>query len=189
MDRKKKIILASSSPRRRQLMAEAGIPFEIDVSDVEESADGLPEEMVAALAERKARAVAERREEGVVVGADTLVALDGHALGKPKDDEEARLMLRSLSGRTHDVFTGVCVIDAKTGKTQTTTVRSGVTFRRLSEAEIEDYIAMGEHRDKAGAYAIQGMGGRFVAGFEGSKTNIIGLPMERLAELLDEMAD
>lgn len=189
MDIKKKVILASGSPRRKELLTEAGIPFEIDVSDVDETVDGLPAQMVAVLAERKARAVADKKEEGLVIGADTLVALDDCALGKPVDDDDARRMLRSLSGRTHDVLTGVCVIDAKTGKTLVSTVRSGVVFRPATDAEIEDYIATGEHRDKAGAYAIQGLGGRFVAGFEGSRTNIIGLPMERLTEMLAEMAD
>jgi len=189
MNINKKIILASGSPRRRELLTEAGIPFEIDVSDVDETVEGLPAEMVAVLAERKARAVAENREEGLVIGADTLVALDNRALGKPEDDDDARRMLRSLAGRTHDVLTGVCIIDAKTGKTLVDTVRSGVVFKPATDEEIEDYIATGEHRDKAGAYAIQGLGGRFVAGFEGSRTNIIGLPMERLTEMLAEMAD
>jgi len=189
MDIKKKVILASGSPRRRELLTEAGISFVIDVSDVDETVEGLPAEMVAVLAERKARAVADKHEEGLVIGADTLVALDDCALGKPEDDEDARRMLKNLSGRTHDVLTGVCVIDAKTGKTLVSTVRSGVVFREVTDEEIEEYIATGEPRDKAGAYAIQGLGGKFVAGFEGSRTNIIGLPMERLSEMLSEMAD
>lgn len=189
MDIKKKVILASGSPRRRELLTEAGIPFVIDVSDVDENVEGLPVEMVAILAERKARAVAEKYSEGLVIGADTLVALGDRALGKPEDDDDARRMLRSLSGHTHDVLTGVCVIDAETGKTLVTTVRSGVVFRETTDEEIEDYLATGEHKDKAGAYAIQGLGGRFVEGFEGSRTNIIGLPMEELTEMLAQMAD
>ncbi len=181
------VILASGSPRRRELLTEMGLRFEIDVPDVDETVGGKPGEMVAVLAERKARAVAERRREGLIIAADTLVALDEKALGKPADDEEARKMLRALSGRTHDVFTGVCVLDAKTGRCMVEAVRSGVCFRELADEEIEAYVATGEPRDKAGAYAIQGGAGAFVSGYEGSRSNIIGLPVERLTEILREM--
>jgi len=182
-----RVILASGSPRRKELLGEMGIEFEIDVPDVDETVGGAPEHMVAVLAERKARAVAERRKNGLIVAADTLVALNERALGKPCDDEEAKEMLRALSGRTHDVFTGVCVMDAATGRVLVDAVRTGVRFRKLSEAEIEAYVATGEPRDKAGAYAIQGGAGAFVDGYEGSRTNVIGLPVERLAEMLKEM--
>ena len=182
-----KVILASGSPRRRELLAEMGALFEIDVPDVDETVEGTPEKMVALLAERKAKAVAEHRSEGLIVAADTLVALDERALGKPADDEEAKEMLRSLSGRTHDVFTGVCVINAATGEKMVSAVRTGVRFRAISEAEIKAYVATGEPRDKAGAYAIQGGAGAFVEGYEGSKTNVIGLPVERLYDMLCEM--
>lgn len=182
-----KVILASGSPRRRELLGEMGVSFEIDVPDVDETVGGTPDKMVAVLAERKARAVAERRESGLIVAADTLVALDDRALGKPVDDEEAKEMLRSLSGRTHDVFTGVCVMDAATGRALVCAERTGVRFRVIEEAEIEAYVATGEPRDKAGAYAIQGGAGAFVDGYEGSRTNVIGLPVERLDEMLREM--
>ncbi len=182
-----RVILASGSPRRRELLGEMGVEFEIDVPDVDETVGGTPDKMVAVLAERKARAVAERRDGGLIVAADTLVALDDRALGKPADDEEAKEMLRALSGRTHDVFTGVCVLDAASGRAMVEAVRTGVRFREISDAEIEAYVATGEPRDKAGAYAIQGGAGAFVDGYEGSRTNVIGLPVEKLTEMLKEM--
>ena len=181
------VILASGSPRRRELLGKMGISFEIDVPDVDEAVDGRPEEMVAVLAERKARAVAERRKTGMIVAADTLVALDNRALGKPTDEKDAVEMLRALSGRTHDVFTGVCVLDAESGRCMVSAVRTGVCFRAISEEEIAAYVATGEPMDKAGAYAIQGGAGAFVIGYEGSRTNVIGLPVERLGEMLRTM--
>ena len=183
-----KVILASGSPRRRELLGEMGVAFEIDVPDVDETVGGTPDQMVAVLAERKARAVAERKEEGLIVAADTLVALDDRALGKPADDAEAKEMLRALSGRTHDVFTGVCVMDARTGRVMVAAERTGVRFRAITEEEIDAYVATGEPRDKAGAYAIQGGAGAFVEGYEGSRTNVIGLPVEKLGEMLREMS-
>lgn len=183
----KKVILASGSPRRKELLREMGVEFEVDVSDVDETADGRPEQMVAVLAERKARAVAQRRNSGLIVAADTLVALEDRALGKPADDAEAREMLHALSGRTHDVFTGVCVLDAGNGRMCLEAVRTGVRFRELTDAEIDAYVATGEPRDKAGAYAIQGGAGAFVEGYEGSRSNVIGLPVERLSEMLEQM--
>ena len=182
-----KVILASGSPRRRELLGEMGIEFEIDVPDVDETVAGAPDEMVRVLAERKARAVAEKRSEGLIVAADTLVALDGRALGKPANDEEAKEMLSSLSGRTHDVFTGVCVMDAASGRCMVEADRTGVCFREVSGEEIESYVATGEPRDKAGAYAIQGGAGAFVSGYEGSRTNVIGLPVELLDKMLRGM--
>lgn len=182
-----KVILASGSPRRRELLGDMGIEFEIDVPDVDETVAGAPDEMVRVLAERKARAVAEKRSEGLIVAADTLVALDGRALGKPANDEEAKEMLSSLSGRTHDVFTGVCVMDAASGRCMVEADRTGVCFREVSNEEIESYVATGEPRDKAGAYAIQGGAGAFVSGYEGSRTNVIGLPVELLDKMLRGM--
>lgn len=182
-----KVILASGSPRRRELLGDMGIEFEIDVPDVDETVAGAPDEMVRVLAERKARAVAAKRSEGLIVAADTLVALDGRALGKPVDDEEAKEMLSSLSGRTHDVFTGVCVMDAASGRCMVEADRTGVCFREVSNEEIESYVATGEPRDKAGAYAIQGGAGAFVSGYEGSRTNVIGLPVELLDKMLRGM--
>ncbi len=186
--KKIKVILASGSPRRRELLTKMGISFEIDVSNADETASGSPSDMVAALAERKAREVAGRRQEGLIIAADTLVALDGRALGKPADDADARRMLFSLSGRTHDVYTGVCVLDARTGRMQVSVERTGVRFRPLNDEEIDQYIATGEPRDKAGAYAIQGGAARFVEEYEGSYSNVIGLPVELLEQMLRDMA-
>ena len=182
-----KVILASGSPRRRELLTEMGIAFEIDVPDVDETVAGAPQDMVKTLAERKARAVAGKRSEGLIVAADTLVALDGCALGKPVDDEDAKRMLSSLSGRTHDVFTGVCVLNAATGEIKVAAEGTGVRFREITDDEIDAYVATGEPRDKAGAYAIQGGAGAFVEGYEGSRSNVIGLPVELLDEMLRKM--
>jgi len=185
----KKVILASGSPRRRELLTEMGVEFEIDVPDVDETVSGTPEEMVTLLAERKARAVADKRESGIIVAADTLVALDGRALGKPRDDEEAKKMLRSLSGRAHEVYTGVCVIRvAPEGmEIRCKAACTHVSFRDLSDAEIGAYVATGEPRDKAGAYAIQGGAAEFVSGYEGSRSNVIGLPVGLLRSMLENL--
>jgi len=188
-----KVILASGSPRRREILKKMGIAFEVEVSDVDEAVEGTPEEMVCLLSERKAQAVAEkviaRGETGFVVGADTLVALDGRALGKPADDEEARRMLRSLSGRTHEVYTGVCVIKITEGNLEIMRVPActEVRFRELSDAEINAYVATGEPRDKAGAYAIQGGAKAFVESYDGSISNVIGLPRGLLRRMLCHM--
>ncbi len=185
----KKVILASGSPRRREILGEMGIEFEIDVPDVDETVEGTPEEMVCTLADRKALAVELKRSEGLIVAADTLVSLDGKALGKPADEEEAKRMLRSLSGRAHSVYTGVCVRNARTGECKVSPVRTDVIFRELSDEEIDAYVATGEPLDKAGAYAIQGGAKAFVERYEGSRSNVIGLPKEMLRRMLIEMND
>jgi nucleoside triphosphate pyrophosphatase len=139
---------------------------------------------VARLALRKARAVAARRRSGLVLGADTIVVIDGEALGKPSGRAEAAAMLRRLRGRAHEVMTGVAVIDVATGGEATETVSSRVTMRAYSEAEIAEYVASDEPLDKAGAYAIQGAGGALVASLEGSRSNVVGLPLKTTAALL-----
>jgi nucleoside triphosphate pyrophosphatase len=139
---------------------------------------------VARLALRKARAIAARRRSGLVLGADTIVVIDGEALGKPSGRAEAAAMLRRLRGRAHEVMTGVAVIDVATGGEATETVSSRVTMRAYSEAEIAEYVASDEPLDKAGAYAIQGAGGALVAGLEGSRSNVVGLPLGATAALL-----
>ncbi len=152
---------------------------------MDETLDAGPlAEAVARLALRKARAVASRRPSGVVLGADTIVVIDGEALGKPSDRADAAVMLRRLRGRTHEVMTGVAVVDAATGGEAMQTVTSRVTMRAYSEAEIAEYVATGEPLDKAGAYAIQGTGGALVAGLDGSRSNVVGLPLEATAALL-----
>jgi septum formation protein len=162
-----------------------GLAFTVEPSDVDETLDPGPlAAAVAALALRKARAVAGRRRHGIVLGADTIVVIDGEALGKPSGRAEAVAMLRRLRGRTHEVMTGVALVDAATGRHAAETVTSRVSMRAYSEAEIAQYVATGEPLDKAGAYAIQGVGSALVAGLEGSRSNVVGLPLEATAALL-----
>jgi septum formation protein len=180
------LILASGSPRRVALLGELGVPFQTVASNEPETADPRlgPEAQAAILAERKARAVASRREAGIVLGADTLVVLDGDLLGKPVDDADATRTLRLLSGREHRVVTGIAVVDAGTGSVNTSTVASAVRFRALSDREIAVYVATGEPSGKAGAYAIQGLGAGLVSALEGCFTNVVGLPLCQTARLL-----
>jgi septum formation protein len=190
------LLLASRSPRRAALLQAAGIPFEVaDLPPVDErlphgpGGSALePEEAVRRLAERKARAAARAAPDRLVLAADTLVFLDGRPLGKPGSDGEARAMLRALSGESHEVATGVAVVRPGPGPVQGR-LRSGtrvarVRFRRLTEAEIEAYVATGETRDKAGAYAIQGGAAAFVASLEGEADTVVGLPIGLVRSLL-----
>ena len=179
------LILASASPRRRKLLRTLCPDFRIVPSDLEEALiPGSLREAVAALALDKARAVAARTGDGVVLGADTIVVIDGQALGKPTGPDDARAMLRRLRGREHEVITGVAVVNAGTGRSEVTSVVSRVRMLDYDEAAIEAYVATGEPLDKAGAYAIQGRGGALVAGYEGSFSNVVGLPLEETARLL-----
>ncbi len=180
------LVLASGSPRRAVLLGELGLPFQIIASgDAEETAPGLaPREQALGLASRKSRTVAESLPHGLVIGADTIVAIDQELLGKPRDDADAMRMLRALSGREHDVITGVTLVNAATGAIATRAVASIVRVRQLSDDEIAAYIATGEPADKAGAYAIQGIGARLIAGLEGCFNNVVGLPMCAVAALL-----
>ena len=182
------LTLASGSPRRRELLADLGIAFQIMVSNVAETLapDLPPEEQAIALAEEKARAVASGIETGVVLGADTVVVLDGKLLGKPEDDADAIDMLRLLSGREHRVVTGVAVIDAATGSLRSSAVSSVVRFHDLSDDDIAAYVATGEPQDKAGAYAIQGLGGDLVSDLDGCFSNVVGLPLCETASLLSD---
>jgi len=159
--------------------------FDVIPSAVAERlAPGPPAGAAARLALDKARAVAGRLPEGIVLGADTLVVIDGRALGKPTDADDARAMLRRLRGREHEVITGVAVVDAATGRGAATAVLSRVRMRDYGGAEIEAYVATGEPLDKAGAYAIQERGGALVAGVRGSRTNVVGLPVAETGRLL-----
>ena len=186
------IVLASASPRRRELLARAGLRFAVDPADVDESlAPGLdPRTAALELAERKARAVALRRADGAwVVGADTVVALEEpggwRLLGKAADEAEARAMLRALSGTRHAVVTGVAVARAGADELAADAETTWVTMRPLDEREVEAYVASGEWRDKAGAYAIQETADRFVTRLEqGGFDNVVGLPVERTLALL-----
>ena len=182
------LILASGSPRRRELLGHLGLPFQVAVSDIAEdlAPDLSPEAQAIALAAQKARVVASGIETGIVLGADTIVELDGKLLGKPEDDAHAVAMLRLLSGRDHSVVTGIAVVNAATGSLRSSAVSSVVRFRSLSSDEIAAYVATGEPRDKAGAYGIQGLGADLVRGLEGCFTNVIGLPLCATASLLSE---
>ena len=182
---KRPLILASGSPRRRELLAQMGYEFEICAPDVDEHVAGHARDIVYTLAKRKAHAAAKRLSRGVVIASDTLVSLDGAPLGKPADEDEAHRMLTMLSGREHEVYTGVCVLDAESGKSETQSVRTGVTFRPLSPEEIDAYIHTGEPMDKAGAYAIQGGAWEFVSALDGELENVIGFPVAEVKEMLE----
>ena len=180
------IILASQSPRRKELLERMGIrSFTVMDSGVDEHEEELlpPEELVCRLSERKAEAVAQRAPAGaVVIAADTVVSLDGAILGKPADKLEAFRMLSTLSGARHQVHTGVTVM--RDGEKQVEHETTDVTFRELSEEEIEHYLATGEPMDKAGAYGIQGYGALLVERIEGDYYNVMGLPVCRLGQML-----
>lgn len=182
------LVLASTSPRRRRLLAMLGTRFELETPAVDESSfDDMapPDRLVMRLAEAKARDVATRRPDDVVIGADTVVVLDGQVLGKPRDREEARRMLTRLSGRTHQVWTGVAVVHRAAGRAAVEAERTDVTFRPLSPDEVERYVQLGEGMDKAGAYAVQGVGAVFVERLEGCYYNVVGLPLARLHRMLE----
>lgn len=182
-----RLILASASPRREELLRRLGMPFTVVPSDLPEQLPaGPPDESARALALAKARAVAGRIGSGVVLGADTLVVLGGGALGKPRGPDDARRMLRALSGRTHEVITGVALVEAPGGRETSTAVVTQVRMARYGEEEIEAYLATGEPFDKAGAYAIQAAGSRLVAHLDGCYTNVVGLPLTTTRRLLAE---
>jgi len=188
------LVLASASPRRQALLGLIGIPFRVVPSGIEENTLPASTSDVAGFVERaaaeKARAVAGKAGESLVLGADTVVVVGGQVLGKPEDEADAARMLRLLSGRAHEVCTGIALIRAEGGQGlgalcahETTTV----TFRELSEGEIQAYIASGEPMDKAGAYAIQGRGAALASRIEGCYYNVVGLPLARLVEMLLQM--
>ena len=181
------LILASTSPRRRELLALLGLPFEVVASAYDEAAlsplDLSPQDYVMTLARGKAAEVAARYGEGkLILGADTTVVLDGAFLNKPADDADAARMLRALSGRTHQVYTGLCLIHGS--DVQTDYAVTDVTFDTLTDPVIAAYIATGEPRDKAGAYGIQGKALSFIPGVQGDYFNVVGLPLFLLCRLL-----
>ncbi len=187
-----KLILASSSPRRAEILRGAGIAFEICAPQIDEArrAGESAATMVARLAQAKVRAAAQVwnvTDSVVIVGADTAVELDGRIFGKPGDVAQAREMLAALSGRTHHVLTGISVLRSPDGAMQSTVEKTAVTLAPLDESEIEDYIASGEPFDKAGGYAIQGRAGRYISRVEGCYFNVVGLPLARLHALLRDV--
>jgi septum formation protein len=171
------LILASRSPQRRAILEQLGVHFKVVPPEVEELTAGEPRELALENARRKARAVDGER----VLGVDTEVVLDGSALGKPGDEREARSFLERLSGRTHEVMSGVVFREGGDERSDVAVTR--VHFRDLDQAEIDWYIASGEWRDRAGGYAIQGKGAALVAGIEGDYWNVVGLPVPLLLEL------
>ena len=198
-----KIILASGSPRRRELLEQIGAKYEVRPSKADETIEGtIPEEIVKELALRKGREVASHYEEEVVIlSADTVVASEGKILGKPKDDEEAKEMIRKLQGKAHEVYTGVAIIiksqknkeasknlveqkEQLFEKEKVFSVETKVKVTAISELEIEQYIKTGEHRDKAGAYAIQGKFAPYIEGIEGDYYNVVGFPISTICQEL-----
>ena len=177
-------ILASASPRRKELLEKAGYTFAVLVSDADETLpDGIsPEEAVRLNAARKAQAVSALHPGDVVLGCDTVVAIGGKILGKPRSAAEAKEMLRQLSGRTHTVYSGVCITDGT--KKTVFAVATDVTFYALSEVTIDAYAATGEPMDKAGAYGIQGLGCVLVREISGDYSNVVGLPLSESARAL-----
>ncbi len=182
-----KIILASASPRRRELLTLAGVDFEVRTSDVEEKVpEGMsPEETVKLLAGQKASAVAENFRNCCVIGADTVVVCGGRILGKPRDREQACEMLRTLSGKTHCVFTGVCIMCG--AEVVSFAEKTEVTFYELTDEEIAAYTATGEPMDKAGAYGIQGRGCVLIKGISGDYFNVVGLPVARTVREINKI--
>lgn len=173
----RKLILASASPSRKMLLEQAGLDFEVVVSGVDETvpSDYTPAQTVEALAQRKGQAVQALRPEAPIIAADSVVSIDGLILGKPKDDEAAKATLRRLSGRTHELITGVCLLI--NGQMDLFHQVTRVTFYPLTEEEIAEYVALGESRGRAGAYGIEGIGVVLVQSIQGDYPNIVGLPV------------
>lgn len=178
------LVLASGSPRRIELLEAMGVPFLAAKADVDENESGPPSDVVVRLAEKKARAALALYPDKPVLGSDTLVHADGETFGKPKDEQDAFRMLRALSGTHHEVHSGVCLLHD--GGCHLKHVCTTVYFVELTDDDIWQYIRSGESFGKAGAYAVQGMGGMFVSRIEGSPSNVIGLPMHMVRSLLME---
>ena len=178
------LVLASASPRRQELLRNAHIPFEVQPAHINE--DPLPSEPAKACAERlareKAQAIAQERPNDSVLGADTVVVIDNQILNKPADAADAARMLRLLSGRTHQVITGVCLVSD--GQCDVASETTAVTMSKISEQEIAAYVATGEPMDKAGAYAIQGIASRWIPRIEGDYSNVVGLPVALVYRML-----
>ena len=181
------VILASQSPRRRELLTLVGIPHEVRPADIDESygAGELPHAHAERLAREKAAVVARSAPDAVVIGSDTIVVLDGDVLGKPRDEREAASMLMRLSGRTHTVMTAVAVMWRGVERSAVEEVE--VTFHTLTSAEIDAYIATREPMDKAGAYGIQGFGATIVARVDGDYFAVMGLPLQRMVRLMTDL--
>ncbi|MEI7473911.1 MAG: Maf family protein [bacterium] len=185
----KKIILASGSPRRRELLSSLGLDFEVIKSDFEEDIENkaFSNELIITLAEEKVKDVIKKTNTpSIIIGADTVVIIDNQILGKPVDKKDAFKMLRQLSGRTHEVVTAIAVFDTIENKMKSEAVTSKVTFKALTDEEINNYIKTGEPMDKAGSYGIQAYGALFVSSINGCYFNIVGLSIQRLSVILKE---
>jgi septum formation protein len=193
------LVLASASPRRQELLRNAGIPFRVEPADIDETplAGESPQDCAERLAREKALAVSQRQPRDFVLGADTIVVVDHAILGKPRDADDARRMLRLLAGRTHAVITGLCLVLPIASRSESilrtenrerriTSVTTLVTMNELSENEIRDYVATGEPMDKAGGYAIQGIASRWIPRIEGDYSNVVGLPVALVYAMLRE---
>ncbi len=184
----KKIILASASPRRKELLEKIGLEFEVEPSNYEEnlSSELGPHGLAKSLSLEKAKLVAEKYRNALVIAADTFIVLEGKILGKPQTETEARKMLETISGRQHSVITGFTIMDTDTNKALSKSVETKVYIRKLTSNEIDAYVESKEPLDKAGAYAIQGLGSVIVEKIEGDYFNVIGLPLSALTESLKE---
>ncbi len=185
------LILASASPRRKELLEQLGVDFKIEVADCDEIMDDeiAPDVLVQRNASEKAKAVAKLNPQNTVLGADTVVTIDGKILGKPKDREDAFNMLKKLQGRSHYVYTGIALVYHNEEKciVKTEAVGTEVFFGPMTDKEIENYVATGEPMDKAGAYGIQGKAGAFIEGIRGSYSNVVGLPIYNVKKMLDSI--
>ncbi|MGG1515772.1 Maf family protein [Paenibacillus oryzisoli] len=187
-----KLILASSSPRRQELIQSFGLPYIIRVSDADETVAQKmsPGQFVETLSLRKAATVREmltlEEKNGVIIGSDTIVVLNDEILGKPVDEQDAHRMLKALQGNTHQVYSGVACVDAATGRHVVSHSMTHVRMKPMADEQIYRYIATGEPRDKAGSYAIQGIGATIVSGIEGDYFTVVGLPLALLSDMLLE---
>lgn len=186
MRKKKPIILASASPRRRELLALVGLKFIVDAGEYEEdmNTDLSPPELARFLSRKKAEDVAGRHKNAIIIAADTFIVFQGALMVKPRDEEEARAMLKKLNGKTHSVITGYTIIDTESRRRLSRVIETRVSFKRLTMQEIDAYVRSKEPLDKAGAYAIQGLGSVIVRKIEGDYFNVIGLPLSSLADSL-----
>ena len=184
----KKIILASASPRRKELLELTGLKFEVEPSNYEENieSDLAPREIALRISLEKAKIVANKHKNVLVIAADTFILFDGRRLGKPHMENEARKMLEILNGKSHSVITGLTIIDTDNSKVLSRSVETKVYLRKLTPSEIDHYIKSTEPLDKAGAYAIQGLGAVIVEKIEGDYFNVVGLPLSTLTEALKE---
>ena len=184
----KPIILASASPRRKALLEQIGLKFTVDASGNDEQVeDGVePHQLVCRISLQKAEAVSGKYTDAIIIAADTIGVIDGQIIGKPRSSEKAREMLARLSGKAHKVITGLTVLDTASQKTVSRSVETTVYMKKLTSGEMDNYVKSGEPLDKAGAYAVQGLGAVIIERIEGDYFNVMGLPLATLAEVLRE---